>query len=503
MRTPSRARRVGQLAAAATGLVAVGLCGLMLHRGIRSDDRRLDVEKLARSVVRRVDLDVTLHAPGRVDSSESTLIECELEQLNARATGGVLMRTSGVSTIIELAPEGAMVRRDDTICRFDSSEYEEMVRQQQIVVQAAGSDVRDAQLDLEASEIALKEYVEGTRLQAYHNFERQITLAEGQLERQRDCLNWAERLFPLGYISSARLEQERQLDQRAEINLQRARDARSTYATYTEAKITRSLESVIEVRKSTLRYMQNRQAHEEDQLAHHEDLVAKCTIRAPHDGMLIYANEDDDDVRIELGARASYKMDLFFLPNLERMVVETDLNETVVRQVQPGMEVNVRAEALPGRLFHGRVLGVDPLPVDTGSWRTRDIRRYTARIELDHPEELLPGMNAEVEILTDTEPAALVVPAEAVAIEDGHNFCYVATADGVERRDVLYERGTIDLLRITRGLDEGEEVLLRPSSLDLTAVEILEPDAPVSDAEPGPLGLASAREPGIEPFLGQ
>ncbi len=493
MSNPKRLVRVGRLAAAITGLVALGMGGIQLVgqlRSVKSDD---GVAKLPRSIVRRVDLDVTLRAPGRVDSSESTLIECELEQLNARTSGGGLMRTSGVSTIIELIPEGSLVRTGDLICRFDSSEYEEMVRQQRIVVQAAGSDVQETRLDLEASEIALKEYVEGTRIQTYRNFERQITLAEGQRQRQRDCLAWAERLFPLGYISSARLEQERQLDQRAEIDLQRARDARSTYASYTEAKITRSLESVIVVRRSTLRYMENRRDHEEDQLAHHEDLVAKCSIRAPHDGMLIYANEDDDDARIELGARASYKMDLFFLPNLEKMVVKTDLNESVVQRVKPGMEVKVRAEALEGRIFRGKVIGVDSLPVEAGSWRRRDIRLYTAHVELDSPEELLPGMNAEVEILTDSEPAALVVPAEAVAIVDGRNFCYVTTADGVERRDVKYERGTIDLLRITEGLDEGEEVVLRPSMVKSEEVAVLESvidPAAASDAEE-PAGLAN------------
>lgn len=495
MQDPYRRSRLGLIAGTAAILVALGLGGTRFQAWGRSRDRGREGGHFSTSVVQRVDLDVTLRAPGRVESSESTLIECELEQLNARASGGSLIRTSGVSTIIEIAPEGVMVEAGQSICRFDSSEYEEMVRQQQIVVEAAGSDRKQALLDLEASQIAFKEYQEGTRLQQLSDFQRRITLAEGQAERQRDCLAWAERLIPLGYISPSRLQQEQQLQERAQIELQRSRDALETYRTYTEEKLRQSLQSVIHRRTSTLRYLDNRLRHEEAQLAHHREQVEKCSIRAPHAGMLIYANDDDDgDDPIQVGGRAHYKMDLFLLPNLQKIVVETVLNETVVRHVRPGMTTQVRAEALPGRSFTGVVKAVDQLPADLGSWRRRDIRQYNAIVELDAPRELLPGMTAEVEILTDTESDTLVVPAQAVAIEEGRNFCYVAGADGIERRDVTFERGTIDLLQITGGLDEGEAVVLQPSSIDPDVIEVIEtsPDVEVSSGVKGLAALHGA-----------
>ena len=75
-------------------------------------------------------------------------------------------------------------------------------------------------------------------------------------------------------------------------------------------------------------------------------------------------------------------------------------------------------------------------------------------------------MTAEVEILTDRRTDALLVPPSAVTVEAGREVCYVARATGAERRSVTLGAMTTDLVEITDGLAEGEEVLLEPSQLE-------------------------------------
>ena len=46
-----------------------------------------------------------------------------------------------------------------------------------------------------------------------------------------------------------------------------------------------------------------------------------CTIRAPHDGFVIYANDQRRDIRIEEGMYVRQKQDLMYLPDLNEMEV--------------------------------------------------------------------------------------------------------------------------------------------------------------------------------------
>jgi len=95
---------------------------------------------------------------------------------------------------------------------------------------------------------------------------------------------------------------------------------------------------------------------------------------------------------------------------------------------------------------------------------------------------LMPGMTAEVEIKTEHTSGSLVVPSEAVVEEEGREFCYVARASGLERREVHLGQGTQALTEVTSGLAEGEEVVLDPNKHDITtgASPPAEPSEPVN-----------------------
>ena len=86
------------------------------------------------------------------------------------------------------------------------------------------------------------------------------------------------------------------------------------------------------------------------QLAHYRALVKRCTIRAPHDGFVIYANgpfrEEAERSMIEPGASVRQGQELFYFPDLSTMEVVAMLNETVVDRIRPGMPAQVRSGRL-------------------------------------------------------------------------------------------------------------------------------------------------------------
>ena len=177
-------------------------------------------------------------------------------------------------------------------------------------------------------------------------------------------------------------------------------------------------------------------------------------------------------------------MDLFYLPNLEKMQVEVTLNETIVERVEKGMAAEVRVVAFPELVLDGVVEKVEQLPhVGRYSWAKDDVKDYRTIIAVESAEGLMPKMDARVEIFSEARPDALVIPASALVLERGEKVCYVATDAGLERRPVDVKPGTIELLEVVDGLAEGEEVVLDPSSVELAGLVVERAGPPVAAAD--------------------
>ncbi len=197
------------------------------------------------ATVRRADLHSTVTAPGEIDSSEKTLIECELENVRFR-NGGASIQASGSSIIIELAPEGSMVEKDQVLCRLTSSEYEEMVRQQQIELDQDRAELESARLQYETLQVALEEYREGLYKQLKEQYQGQIALAKADVERQTDRLAWSERMEELGYITQSTLRSEQNLMLRTALTLKQANLAYDNLVEYTAPKTILSMQGQLD-----------------------------------------------------------------------------------------------------------------------------------------------------------------------------------------------------------------------------------------------------------------
>ena len=464
MRDPHRAPwlRRSKIAVVLAALFAIaGGLGSLAYRS-RGD--RDTLEKIPRVQVRRADLRVLLTAGGQVDSSKKTLIECELENVEARSEGSSL-GLNGSSAILELMPEGTQVSKGEILCRLDASRYEELVRQQLIQVEEERFEKFQAQLDLEVAETALNEYQEGVRLQIEQDYKGQIALAEADLQRAADRIDWLGRMQAKGYASQAQVATETSTLMKAEFNLGELRGQHDHFLKFGDPVSVLTFESQIEGAKAKLAAETSSVRRQEERLANYQKQVDNCTIRAPHDGFLVYANEHDGDTRVEVGSTVYRKQDLFYLPDLDNMEVHTTLHESVVDRVRDGMRARVQVEALPGLILEGHVMSISSLPVPGNFWTAPDAKNFLARVKLDSiPRGLKPGMSASVQVEVGRRPDALVIPTEALAVEDGREFCYVFTAAGVlERRSVIVLSGEQDLLEVASGLAEGEEVVLEPA----------------------------------------
>ena len=493
-------RRWGRWVLGGAGVaVALGVAGVAVRRAQAVAARNETVRELPRRLVSRVDFDTKLTAAGRVESHSKTVINCEIERLSVYNEGRVLS-SSGMTQILEVIPEGTAVKKGDLICRLNSSDYDELVRTQQMKTEQSRAALEQAQLNFEVAELAVREYGEGLRQQSVQEMDGQITLIESDLQRARDRLKWTEGMLAKGYVPVAQRASAERAVAQLEFKLQTGRWQIKNFREFGDNRTVKELASEVEKRRYEVTANTQRVAKLEERLGHYRKMVDLCTIRSPHDGLLIYAVDPRrrNAPPLQAGVDVYQQQPLFYLPNLDRMEVVTYLHESVADKVVVGQHASARIEGFGNKVLPGRVVSVGPLPVAAPTWTTsEEVKFFLATIQLDeNPAGLLPGMSAEVEVDLEGSRDVLAVPSEAIALERGQDVCYVAGADGLERRQVTVGRSNRDLLEVTRGLVEGEAVVINPAKIDaldslLTTHSPAAAEPAATDVGPGNAGPAS------------
>lgn len=171
-------------------------------------------------------------------------------------------------------------------------------------------------------------------------------------------------------------------------------------------------------------------------------------IVAPQDGFVI-------NKMIVAGQMVDAGMMIYRLADLGLVWVYAEVYEQDLPFIQLGQEALVRLSYLPDRQFRGRVTYVYP----TVDEKTRTAR---VRMEFHNPGYLLkPGMFASVDLASELEPSALLVPNMAVLRSGEKNTVFVALDGGKfdPRTVTLGPRAEGDMYQVLSGLREGERVV--------------------------------------------
>ncbi len=242
------------------------------------------------------------------------------------------------------------------ICRLDASEHEELARRQLITVSQARADHQRAELDLGAASTGLREYRGGRYRLQKQGFEGRIALARAQVAQLTDRLDWLRRMLARRYISRAQIAGEVSMLEKSSLAQSRAETEFRTFEEFESPRQTMELESHVASARSNLMYQSVRLRAAEARLVELTRQVELCTMRAPHDGILIYAHKPKRGVRIEAGMPVRQRQELFYLPDLSRMEVQVLLHETVVARSGRGCALASGWRAPPTLLM--------------GSWRS-------------------------------------------------------------------------------------------------------------------------------------
>ena len=226
-----------------------------------------------------------------------------------------------------------------------------------------------------------------------------------------------------------------------------------------------------------------------------EDQLAYATIRAPIGGTILRRGIEVGEM-VSPGVSATAQgTSILTIGNLDRLIVQSQLNQIDVGQVRVGQTVIVRVDSAPGRLFHGRVSKVAPAgeaPKDANT--TLQSFPIETLVEDVDGGVLKPGMSADLDIQITTRKQVVALPVEAVTRlkgdmatvqivvsmpekrtrskpkKEGHREKEGSVTprgsggkDG-DRRKVRLGLSTDSLVEIVSGLKPGEQVRIQPPS---------------------------------------
>ena len=134
------------------------------------------------------------------------------------------------------------------------------------------------------------------------------------------------------------------------------------------------------------------------------------TIRAPIAGTVIAETIEIGQIIASASQNISGGTTLLTMADLNEMQVRALVDETDLGRIHPGIDVRVRVEAYPDRVFQGQVLKIEPQAVVE-----QNVTMFPVLVRLDNRHGLLkPGMNADVEVRIADRSDVVLVPNSAV-----------------------------------------------------------------------------------------
>jgi len=180
-----------------------------------------------------------------------------------------------------------------------------------------------------------------------------------------------------------------------------------------------------------------------------EDVLAKSNVRAPFDG-IVYSLPAKQGGFVAAGDL------LLQVADLRKVLVRAFIDEPDLGRLAPGNPIEITWDAVPGRVWQATVTAIPSTVKLRGS---RNVGETTSIVD-NKDLKLLPNINVGVTIITAEHDKALVVPREAVRMDDVKPYVLLVAGHELKRRDVETSLSNLTQVEITRGLSAKDVVAI-------------------------------------------
>lgn len=196
--------------------------------------------------------------------------------------------------------------------------------------------------------------------------------------------------------------------------------------------------------------------------------LSKMVLRAPQDGIVnllpnfrAQGSFGSAPPPFKEGDRAWTGAAIAEIPDLSNMRIELKLDEVDRGRLNLGQNCRIRVDAVADRELKANLDWISPIAAVTYKGMGLSEKNFPARATLTELDpRLRPGMSATAEIVIESQPNSLLIPARASFTHQGKPAVYVQRGQEFEIRHIqVGKRNDTDIV-VLDGLREGEIVAL-------------------------------------------
>lgn len=178
--------------------------------------------------------------------------------------------------------------------------------------------------------------------------------------------------------------------------------------------------------------------------------LESATLRAPFDGIVSAVNINVGEL-----ATSSSANPVVVLVDPNNLRLDVSVDETDVANVEVGQDANVTFDALPGKVFTGKVVAIAP-----SASIQQGVATYLVSISLKQAEGVKPGMTGNADIVYARHDNVLLVPTRAVRVEGNRRVVSVLEGTKLTTKPVTVGVSDDQSTEILSGLKAGEQVVI-------------------------------------------
>jgi len=183
-----------------------------------------------------------------------------------------------------------------------------------------------------------------------------------------------------------------------------------------------------------------------------EDMI----VRSPIDGTVMTAEIKEGNM-VQAGTL------LFDIGGSKGYYIECYVLAEDIAGIKPGTPVIIDNEDIGIMSIKGEIRKIHPKAESIMSDLGIEQKRIRVEIESDNlTEELRPGYEMNVKIITRSRKETLIIPEKAVFNYQGRDHVFVIENSKAKLRAIVKGIGNNDQVEILKGLEEGENIILSP-----------------------------------------